>query len=135
MFDAVVWLFIFTLLLLLLLAFFKLLIEFPGFMNWKCIYIEPHPDKIEIDLSEYELAAIEIPDKKVTEVKEVKAVMLDVEKQKCEVPSHMEEVSSGTSDYVSEVMSSTEDPDKVLKAKLQFQDKIIVINEHVGRQC
>ena len=39
-------------------------------------------DKIEIDLSEYELAAIEIPDKKVTEVKEVKAVMLDVEKQK-----------------------------------------------------
>ena len=47
----------------------------------------------------------------------------------------MEDVSSGTSDYVSEVMFSNEDQDKVQKAKLKFQDKIVVINEHIGRQC
>jgi len=66
MFDWVVWTILITLVILGLLGILKILMDYPGLLKWKCIYHDKRRDKLEIDLSEYELAAIEIPDRRRT---------------------------------------------------------------------
>jgi len=105
MLDSFVWVFILTIILLFLIMILKMLVDYPGMSSWKCVYMDPQPDKLEIDLSEYELAAIEIPDKR----KHPQIPRPIKHKQKRdELQIFVSEVDSHSSEVISDLTSTSE---------------------------
>jgi len=160
----------------------KSILDYPGLLSFKCVYGVDDPEKPDFDLSEYELAAIDLP----TEIE------LD-DLQETDSMHHHTEVGSQTSDVLSEVvsdittasaasnvtkysgashvtscsdvsttsvdiststaaasdvststaskgtvtpsMSAAELGEAKRRNDKHFQDKIIVLNEHIGRHC